>query len=129
RSPLRQRAGFPLVHPDHLAGDLKAQGRSPSAFSSCAIFSSRASTWRLFNPAIPLSKNVSRQADKVAAFTFSSRDNVSKSSPLNRRRTASVFFFADQRPRSMSFEPEFLLRIRTLLWRGYFPPKLCPRKF
>src|SRR6185437_7431093 len=65
-----------------------------------AISSSRSSDGRLFMAAVPPSRKASRQPESVAAVTPSSRETVSRSSPLRRRRTASDFRLAENRPRS-----------------------------
>src|SRR3989441_3094958 len=60
-------------------------------------FSTSAS--RALRLASPPSRNWSRQPDRVAAVTPSSRERVSRSSPRSNRRIAAALRLADQRPR------------------------------
>src|SRR5208283_615676 len=64
-------------------------------FSSSATLGSR-----LFSPASALARKAFRHSDSVAAVAPSSRETVSRSSPLSNRITASTFRRAVKRPRS-----------------------------
>ena len=76
---------------------------SPTLARSRAISSSRSSAGRLFRAAWPPARKSSRQPERVAAVTPSSRERSSRSSPRRRRRTASVLRWAEKRPRSPGF--------------------------
>jgi hypothetical protein len=82
----------------------------PRVFCGGAIFSSRASASRTFNPASPLARTAFGHDESVAALILSSRESVSRFYPLSRRNTAANFFFEDRRPCLLS-APSFLLRV------------------
>src|SRR5689334_5662694 len=63
---------------------------SPTLARSRAISSSRSSVGRLFNAAWPPARKSSRQPERVAAVTPSSRARSSRSSPRRSRRTVVV---------------------------------------
>src|SRR5215210_4917452 len=78
---------------------------SPTLACSRPISASRASAGRLFSDASPPARNWSRQPLSSAAVTPSSRETSSRSSPRNRRSTASCLRRADIRRRGSGVGP------------------------
>src|SRR3954462_1583875 len=93
-----------------------------------AISSSRSSAGRLFMAAVLPPRKLSRQPERVAAVTPSSRESVSRSSPRRSRRTASVFRLAEKRPRSWLSVLVLLLGISGTPSRDHYGPEGCPEK-
>jgi hypothetical protein len=97
--------------------------RSPTKAFNRANSSSRPSAARLFRPAWPLARNWSRQSERVAAVTPSSRETRSSSSPRSTCNTASTFLREEKRPRSA-----FNLAMDTSFNEGQDAPNQGPKK-
>src|SRR4051812_36291802 len=78
---------------------------SPTLACSRSIAASRASAGRLFSDASPAARNWLRQPLSSAAVTPSAREISSRSSPRNRRSTASCLRRADIRRRGSGVGP------------------------